>query len=216
MLRPAPTYLKRSECDGSGRQAECHQQCSGRRRSHIPEDIFRLPNARRLRFCGRKAAPYRRWLVGSDGRRQRSRGSCGATPPPVVAVWVSRVDSSMARRAISPSTKAGKACAERGLAGLCSGSAGVGWLRLRAVFLFLARPYLGKGDDMDRGRIAGGRVPGVLSRSLDACRSTSRMTSHAHQPPPDTFFRDLSGNVSIAYKASMGGLLRNTTRRSSA
>jgi ABC-type uncharacterized transport system substrate-binding protein len=37
---------------------------------------------------------------------------------------VSRVDSAMARRAISPSAKAGKACAERGLAGLCSGSAG--------------------------------------------------------------------------------------------
>jgi hypothetical protein len=36
-----------------------------------------------------------------------------------------------------------------------------GWSRLRAVFLFLARPYLGKGDDMDRGRIAGGRVPGA-------------------------------------------------------
>ena len=80
MLRPAPTYLKRSERDGSGRQAECHQQCSGRRRSRILEDIFRLPNARRLRFCGRKAALYRRWRVGSDGRRQRSLGSCGATP----------------------------------------------------------------------------------------------------------------------------------------
>ena len=37
---------------------------------------------------------------------------------------VSRVDSAMARRAISPSTKAVKACAERGLAGLCSGPAG--------------------------------------------------------------------------------------------
>ena len=28
-----------------------------------------------------------RWRVGSDGRRQRSPGSCGATPPPVMAVW---------------------------------------------------------------------------------------------------------------------------------
>jgi hypothetical protein len=51
------------------------------------------------------------------------------------------------------------------------------WSRLRAAFLFLARRYLGRGDDMDRGRIAGGRAPGALSRSLDACRSTSRMTS---------------------------------------
>jgi transposase-like protein len=45
------------------------------------------------------------------------------------------------------------------------------------AFLFLARPYLGKGDDTDRGGIADGRVPGVQSRSLVACRSTSRMTS---------------------------------------
>jgi len=51
-----------------------------------------------------------------------------------------------------------------------------GWLKLQAVSLFLARPYLGRGDDMDGGRIADGRVPGVLSRSLDACRLTSRMT----------------------------------------
>src|SRR3979409_2506202 len=52
-----------------------------------------------------------------------------------------------------------------------------GWSKLRVAFLFLARPYLGKGDDTDRGSIADGRVPGVQSRSLDACRSTSRMTS---------------------------------------
>jgi hypothetical protein len=34
-----------------------------------------------------KAALYRRWRVRSDVRRQRSRGSCGATPPPAAAVW---------------------------------------------------------------------------------------------------------------------------------
>ena len=37
---------------------------------------------------------------------------------------VSRVDRAMARRAISPTTKADKACAERDLAGLCPGPAG--------------------------------------------------------------------------------------------
>jgi hypothetical protein len=52
-----------------------------------------------------------------------------------------------------------------------------GWSKLRAAFLFLARRYLGKGDDMDAGKTADGRVPGALSKSLDACRSTSRMTS---------------------------------------
>ena len=45
------------------------------------------------------------------------------------------------------------------------------------AFLFLASPYLGKGNDTDRGSIADGRVRGVQSRSLEACRSTSRMTS---------------------------------------
>jgi hypothetical protein len=49
--------------------------------------------------------------------------------------------------------------------------------KLPAAFLFLARPYLGRDVDMDGGKIADGRVPGALSRSLDACRSTSRMTS---------------------------------------
>jgi IS30 family transposase len=44
MLPPAPTYLKRSERDGSGRPAECHQQCSGRRRGHaISRTITTLP-----------------------------------------------------------------------------------------------------------------------------------------------------------------------------
>jgi hypothetical protein len=58
-----------------------------------------------------------------------------------------------------------------------------GWSRLRAVFLFLARPYLGKGDDMDRGRIADGRVPGALSRSLDAHdpRAVSSWTRQSKQ-----------------------------------
>jgi len=87
MLPPAPTYLKRSERDGSGRPAECHQQCLGRRRGRCPADIFRLPNARRSRSYEHKAALYGRWRVRSDVRRQRSRGSCGATPPPAAAGW---------------------------------------------------------------------------------------------------------------------------------
>src|SRR3954470_13164729 len=87
MLPPAPTYLKRLEGDGSGRPAECHQQCSGRRRGRCRADIFRLPNARRSRSYEHKAALYGRWRVRSDVRRQRSRGSCGATPPPAAAGW---------------------------------------------------------------------------------------------------------------------------------
>jgi hypothetical protein len=47
------------------------------------------------------------------------------------------------------------------------------------------------------------------------CSTKGLLLAHSKKPP-DTFFRDLSVNVSIAYKASIGGLLRNTTRRSSA
>ena len=61
--------------------------CSGRRRGRCPADIFRLPNARRSRSYEHKAALYGRWRVRSDVRRQRSRGSCGATPPPAAAGW---------------------------------------------------------------------------------------------------------------------------------
>src|SRR3954464_15360082 len=52
---------------------------------------------------------------------------------------VSRVDCAMARPAISPTTKADKACAERDLAGLCPGP-WRGWSKVRVAFLFLARP----------------------------------------------------------------------------
>src|SRR3977135_1136438 len=56
-----------------------------------------------------------------------------------------------------------------------------GWSKLRVAFLFLARPYLGKGDDTDRGSIADGRVPGVQSRSLDACRSDDITMRISHE-----------------------------------
>src|SRR4030081_4041361 len=54
---------------------------------------------------------------------------------------VSRVDCAMARRAISPTTKADKACAERDLAGLCPGPAGGGGRSSRGGFFSLPRPY---------------------------------------------------------------------------
>jgi hypothetical protein len=83
-----------------------------------------LPNARRSRststrlHCTGGGASDRTCgvndLAGAAAQRRHPQRRFG----------VSRVDCTMARRAISPSAKAGKACAERGLAGLCSGSAG--------------------------------------------------------------------------------------------
>ena len=138
MLLPAPTYLKRSERDGSGRPAECHQQCSGRRRGRCPADIFRLPNARRSRSYEHKAALYRRWRVRSDVRRQRLAGAAAQRRHSQRRFGVSRVDRAMARRAISPTTKADKACAERDLAGLCPGPAG--WAGRRSEWRFCSWP----------------------------------------------------------------------------
>ena len=63
------------------------------------------------RQIGRAASTISRELQAQRRHPQRRFG-------------VSRVDCTMARRAISPTTKADKACAERDLAGLCPGPAG--------------------------------------------------------------------------------------------
>ena len=171
-----PTYPKQSERDGSGRPAECHQQCSGPRQSRSLADIFRLPNAKeiallRAQGCtgaggsasiGRAASTISRELRRNAATRSGGYG-------------VSRDDSAMACRASSPSTKAGEACAERGLAGLCPGPAGGAGRRSERRFGswpvgVLERATTGTRQDGD------GRVPGALSRSPDACRSTSRTT----------------------------------------
>src|SRR4051794_29859520 len=47
-------------------------------------------------------------------------------------------------------------------------------LSLQAGLLFPARPYPGKAVGMDRGKTGNGQEPGARSRSLAACRSTSR------------------------------------------
>ena len=53
---------------------------------------------------------------------------------------------------------------------------------LRAELLFRARSCPGKDVGMDRGRTGGGPGHGGWSRSLAACRSTSRTMDDAHQP----------------------------------
>src|SRR6476469_4570825 len=53
-----------------------------------------------------------------------------------------------------------------------------GWSKLRAAFLFLARPCLGKGDDMDDGKTADGRVPaGLDDEDAEANRKLPKVIS---------------------------------------
>ena len=65
MLRLAPKYLKRLERDYSGRQAECHQQCSGR--------SAKPPSGRYLSFAEREEIAL---LAGA--RLQCTRGGASA------------------------------------------------------------------------------------------------------------------------------------------
>ena len=108
MLRPPPTYPKQSERGGSGRRAECHQQCSGPRQSRSLEDIF---FCRTRRDCALRARLHRRGGSASD-RTGGVDDLSGVAAQRRHAQWrprVSRDDSAMACRAISPSTKAVKA-----------------------------------------------------------------------------------------------------------
>ena len=109
-----------------------------------------------------------------DGRRRRSLGSCGATPPPGAADW------SIARppRNGMPSEPLA-AQSGRSLRSTwhCEPMWRNDWQAsssLQAGLLFPARPCPGKAVGMDRGRIGDGQMPGARSRSPAACRSTSR------------------------------------------
>ena len=174
MLRSRPVCRRRSEHDGSGRQAACHQRCLDYRRSRSPADISRLRSGRRSRSFACRATPCRRSLAGSGGRRRRSPESCGATPPPEAAAW------SIARRQRNgtPSDLLA-AQSRRSLRSTrhCEPMWRNDWLAsswLRAGLLFPARPCPGKVVGMDHGRTGGGQTPGARSRSPAACRSTSR------------------------------------------
>ena len=119
-----PACRSRSEPDGSGRRAACHQRCSDPRRSRSPDGISRLRSARRSRFFAFRAIPCRRSDVGSVGRLRRSPVSCGATRPPAAAAW------SIARRRPSgtpsdrPVARSRRSLRSTRLAHLCGGTAG--------------------------------------------------------------------------------------------
>ncbi len=174
MLRSRPVYRRRSEQDGSGRQAACHQRCSGYRQSRSPAGISHWPSGRRSRSFACRATPCRRSLAGSGGRRRRSPGSYGATPPPEVAAW------SIARQQRNGTLREPLAAqSRRSLRStqLCEPMWRNDWLAsssLRAGPLFLARPCPGEAVGTEGGRTGDGRAPGARSRSPVAFRLTSR------------------------------------------
>ncbi len=85
MRRLGPVCRRLSEQDGSERRAACHQQCLDDWQSRRLDDTCRLPNGRDLRSCVCRASAYGRSPGKWGGRRQQSRGSCGATRPRAAA-----------------------------------------------------------------------------------------------------------------------------------
>ena len=125
MLRSRPACRRRSEHDGSGRQAAWHQRCSGRRQSRSPAAIFRLRSVRRSRFCGSQGHSMQE--IGASARTgsvDDLPGVAAQRRHPQRWPGVSRDDGAVARRAIGPPAEAGEACAQCGLARLCGGTSG--------------------------------------------------------------------------------------------
>ena len=174
MLRSRPGCRRLSEQDGSGRQEACHQRCLDSRQSRSPGDTSRWLNARRSRSFACRAMPCRRSLAGSAGRRRRSRGSCAATPPHEVAVWsiVRRRHSGTPSDPLVARSRR-SSCATRRCAPMWRNDWRASSL-LRAGLLSRTRSRPGKDDGMGHGRTGDGPRHGARSRSLAACRSTSR------------------------------------------
>ena len=131
----------------------------------IRRDIW---SGKRLASFARKARPYRRSLVGSDGQHRLSPGSCGATPPPEAAAW------SIARRQRNGTPSELLAVqSRRSLRSMrhCKPMWRNGWLArssLRAGLLFPARPCPGMAVGMDPARPAVGKrwSPEQIARRL--------------------------------------------------
>jgi hypothetical protein len=121
MPRPAPRYLKLSERDGSGRQAECHQQCSGHRRSRIlgwrAQGCTVQEVARRI---GRAASTISREL-----RRNAATRSGGLEYRASTAQWHAERSARRPRQAKLVLNAALQAYVQDRLAGLVEGPSGV-------------------------------------------------------------------------------------------
>ena len=119
------------------------------------------PSGRRSRCCARRASQCRRLLVGLDGQRRRSHGSCGATLRLEVAAW------SIARQQHNGTPSDPLADQNQGSlrsTRRCGPMWRSGWLApswLRAGHLSPVRWCTGKAGATDGGKIGGGQKPGV-------------------------------------------------------
>ena len=155
-------------------------------RSHSPGHVY-LSFAER---GGNPAAPSRsHWATPCRrcrsrrlraGRRQRSRGSCGATPPPAAAAMQDyRATTAQwhAERAARRPKQAEIARAQCGIAKPMWPGGTTGWHRRRSKlgFLFAGPAVSWKGRRHGpRQRPGGGQTPGVRSRFPAACWLTFR------------------------------------------
>ena len=173
-LRSGRVCHRRSEQDGSGRQAACHPRCLDDRRRRCPAGIFRWR-------AGGDCASSCAGLHSIGGHSLAQVGSIdnlagGAAQRRHSQRWprVSRDDRAIARRASGSPPKAGEACAPRGIANLCGGTSGgrrrrskrgcgswPGRVLERALAWTTARPAVGKRLEpgADRPPLAG-RCPG--------------------------------------------------------
>jgi hypothetical protein len=120
----------------------------------------------RVLVCGRSPGIW-------GGRDRRSRASCAAMPPRVVASWIigPRRRSGMLNGLLDAQSLQSW-CSTRRCEPMCR----IGWLAWswpQAVLRFLDRLCLGKVADMDDARIGVGRHPGALSRLPTGYGSTS-------------------------------------------
>ncbi len=162
------------EHDCSERQAACHQRCFGDQRSRCPGGIFHLRSGRRSPFFAFKAAPGGRLRAGSGEPLQRFRGSCGAMLRPEVAAWRiarrqrSGMPSDLLAAPSRPSLRLTLHCEPMWRNDWPVSSS------LRVGLLFPGRLCTGEAAAMDPESLGGGQGPGARSKSLAACRSTSR------------------------------------------
>ena len=175
MLPPPPTYLKRSERDGSGSREECHQQCSGRRRSRFQADIFisereEIALLRAQGCTDTRDGPSDRTCSVHGLSRVASNAatrSGGMTYRATTAQWHAERSACRPKQAKLMWNKALHSYVQDRLSGIIMTSNG---------FRLPARPYHGTDEGTVGGSIAAGRAPGALSRSPVDCRSSFQMT----------------------------------------
>ena len=169
-----PVSRRLSEQDGSGRPAACHQRCLNDRRSGFPGGTCRWRSGRSLRSCVRRARAYGRSPDRWDGRRRRSRGSCGATPRRGAAAWTI---GRLSRNGMLNGLLGARSLRSWRSTGRCGRMCKIDWLAWSSRQVGLRSPVRrcpGRVADTGPGRIGVGLPREARSRLPIACGSTSR------------------------------------------